>query len=93
MLKVAIVVPTRVISNPSATPLGSMALDTSAPTATPRGGLQVEPSRLSTSRAQRSASGCARGPARARPRVWVKTGTGMGRRADLTAVRSAPAPS
>jgi hypothetical protein len=91
MLTVAIVDPSAVIVDPNATPLGSMALDTSACDMTngcswSLTGVDITNPNLlglvGTLEDMRTGDA----------RVWVKTGTGMGTMADLAAVRAAPAP-
>ncbi|HEY2731040.1 MAG TPA: hypothetical protein VGK52_13945 [Polyangia bacterium] len=92
MLKIAIVNPTEVILNPDATPLGSMALDTSAANCDATTGCKWTLAGVDITNLSIGLVGTLEDTRTGTARLWVKTGTGMGTAADLAAVRAAPAP-
>ncbi|HEV3031907.1 MAG TPA: hypothetical protein VG319_09710 [Polyangia bacterium] len=92
MLKVAIVDPAAVLLNPDATPLGSMALDTSAANCDPSTGCKWTLAGVDITNLTLGLVGTLEDTRTGAARVWVKTGTGMGTAADLAAVRAAPMP-
>jgi hypothetical protein len=91
MLKVAIVDPTAVITNPNATPLASTTLDTSAANCTSAGcafsltGVDITNQTLGL-------VGTLEDKRTGDARLWVKTGTGMGTKAFVDAAKAAKAP-
>ena len=91
MLKVSIVDPSAVILDPNAPPLGSMALDTSAANC-PAGCAWTLPG-VDITNQNLGLVGTLEDTRTGDARVWVKTGTGLATKADLDAVRAAPAPA
>jgi len=93
MIKVAIADPAATIIDPSAPPLGSMALDTSAGNCDPTtGACKWSLPGIDITKQTLGLVGTLEDTRTGDARLWVKTGTGMGTAADLAAVRAAPAP-
>jgi hypothetical protein len=93
MLKVSIVDPSAVILDPNAPPLGSMALDTSTGNCDAATGCKWALAGVDISNKNLiGLVGTLEDTRTGDARVWVKTGTGMGTKDDLAAVRAAPAP-
>jgi hypothetical protein len=90
MLKVAIVDPSAVSADPTAPPLGSMTLDTSA--CDPTTGCPWNLAGVDITHLARGLVGTLEDTRTGTARVWVNTDTDMGTGDDLDAVRAAPAP-
>lgn len=92
MLKVSIVDPAATILDPNAAPLGSMTLDTSTSNCTDALGCAWTLPGVDITKQNLGLVGSLEDARTGTARLWVKTGTGMGSKADLDAVRANPAP-
>jgi hypothetical protein len=94
MLKVAILDPTATILDPNAAPLAAMALNTATTNcdATLTVGCAWSLPGVDITKQNLGLVGSIEDTRTGTARLWVKTGTGMGTKADLDAVRANPAP-
>jgi hypothetical protein len=91
MLQVAVVDPLATISNPTAPPLGQIALDTSAANCDATG-CAFSLAGVDISKQTLGLVGSLEDKRAAGARLWVKTGTGLGTKEFVAAVKKAPAP-
>jgi hypothetical protein len=92
MLKVAIVDPSAVLLDPTATPLGSATLDTSMTNCDTMFDCAWSLSGIDITNQNLGLVGTLEDTRTGAARLWVKTGTGMGSAADVKAVIMSPAP-
>jgi hypothetical protein len=92
MLKVSIIDPTATILDPNAPPLGAMTLDTTMSNCTATLGCAWTLPGVDITKQTLGLVGALEDTRTSTARLWVKTATGMGTKADLDAVRALPAP-